>query len=564
MVTLKLKELSQRLDKSISDMARDTGINRNTITALYHNKVDGIKFDTLARICKRYGVGLLDILNFRDPELKLDQDAPVHYRQEGEMTPFTTWSIWKVISDYKHDIRGIKYGFGEVYGYFKLDYGYAFWRTMEISKLARAIYENFGMTKKSTDDFFLSYLGHAQVIEKIYQESTPSIVSAMSDRQLVEFLGKVDYSFIKFWESSLFIDCFDAGTDQQAMTELRGNYHFSADEVGVLTTPSVMTFNNERMFALLNLVMKIRDKFKIRNISELKEKMDIVRSDLQSYIANYDYFKSNYLLIKHIVIPELVDEIGGYLSNDSKLMKEYKKLSSYSTDQEKSIIAVLKKHKLKDNPFYFFNVLTYWREHRKKFNLMGIHVLDMILSSLEAKTGIPKKYLRYLGFDEVEPVLKGLVDRDNLKKRHDQGMLLHFFENGHKIIFGDEAASLKADMDMGSSGPEAGVTELRGQTASQGYARGIARIILEQKDFGKLKKGEILVTSMTRPEFVPIMETAGAIVTNEGGITCHAAIVSRELGKPCIIGTRNATSVIKDGDLVEVRANHGTVKILKQ
>jgi hypothetical protein len=69
---------------------------------------------------------------------------------------------------------------------------------------------------------------------------------------------------------------------------------------------------------------------------------------------------------------------------------------------------------------------------------------------------------------------------------------------------------------------------------------------------------------MTRPEFVPLMKKAGAIITNEGGITCHAAIIARELKKPCIIGTKIATQVLKDGDFVEVDADAGVVRILEQ
>ena len=65
---------------------------------------------------------------------------------------------------------------------------------------------------------------------------------------------------------------------------------------------------------------------------------------------------------------------------------------------------------------------------------------------------------------------------------------------------------------------------------------------------------------MTRPEYLPLMKKASAIVTDEGGITCHAAIVSRELGKPCVIGTKVATSTFHDGDVVEVDATKGTVK----
>ena len=67
---------------------------------------------------------------------------------------------------------------------------------------------------------------------------------------------------------------------------------------------------------------------------------------------------------------------------------------------------------------------------------------------------------------------------------------------------------------------------------------------------------------MTRPEFMPALKKAAAIITDEGGITCHAAIVARELKKPCIIGTKIATKVLKDGMMVEVDADKGVVKIL--
>jgi pyruvate,water dikinase len=67
---------------------------------------------------------------------------------------------------------------------------------------------------------------------------------------------------------------------------------------------------------------------------------------------------------------------------------------------------------------------------------------------------------------------------------------------------------------------------------------------------------------MTLPDYVPAMKKAAAIITDEGGVTCHAAIVSRELKIPCIVGTKIATKVLKDGDMVDVNANHALVTIL--
>lgn len=100
---------------------------------------------------------------------------------------------------------------------------------------------------------------------------------------------------------------------------------------------------------------------------------------------------------------------------------------------------------------------------------------------------------------------------------------------------------------------------IRGLGVSPGQGSGKAKIILKVKDIANLEKGEVLVTEMTTPDWVPAMKKASAIVTNLGGKTCHAAIVSRELGVPCIVGTKNGTEVIKDGQIVTVDGKRGLV-----
>ncbi|MFH1030379.1 MAG: PEP-utilizing enzyme [bacterium] len=82
------------------------------------------------------------------------------------------------------------------------------------------------------------------------------------------------------------------------------------------------------------------------------------------------------------------------------------------------------------------------------------------------------------------------------------------------------------------------------------------------KDIYKVNEGDVIVSVMTRPDYLPAMKKACAFVTDEGGVTCHVAIVAREMKKPCVIGTKIATKILKDGDLVEVDANNGIVKIL--
>ncbi len=105
---------------------------------------------------------------------------------------------------------------------------------------------------------------------------------------------------------------------------------------------------------------------------------------------------------------------------------------------------------------------------------------------------------------------------------------------------------------------------LEGKVAFAGVVQGKVRIIQTQEDSKLLKEGEILVAGMTTPAYIDAMRKAAAFVTDEGGVICHAAIVAREFRKPCVVGTKVATEILKDGDLVEVDADKGVVRILEK
>ena len=130
-------------------------------------------------------------------------------------------------------------------------------------------------------------------------------------------------------------------------------------------------------------------------------------------------------------------------------------------------------------------------------------------------------------------------------------------EKGYEVISGNVAEGVFNQVFIHK---EAGEESVKGMTACGGKASGVVHIIRKVHDIINVKDGDILIASMTRPEMVVAMKRAAGIVTDEGGITSHAAVVSRELKKPCVIGTKNATKVFKDGDHVEVDADHGIVR----
>ena len=100
---------------------------------------------------------------------------------------------------------------------------------------------------------------------------------------------------------------------------------------------------------------------------------------------------------------------------------------------------------------------------------------------------------------------------------------------------------------------------VRGLGAAPGVGHGEVKIVSDLAKGNDLKEGDVLVTHMTAPDWVPLMRRSAAIITDSGGMTCHAAIVSRELGIPCVVGAADATSKLRDGELVTVDATHGTV-----
>jgi len=119
--------------------------------------------------------------------------------------------------------------------------------------------------------------------------------------------------------------------------------------------------------------------------------------------------------------------------------------------------------------------------------------------------------------------------------------------------------TIKGRIDKDSSKELEGEVILEGLAASPGIASGKIKIVEEMSDLSKIKKGDILVTKMTNPDMVVTMQRSSAIITEEGGLTAHAAIVSREMGIPCIVGTQEATTLLKDGETITIDGYNGKI-----
>ncbi len=201
----------------------------------------------------------------------------------------------------------------------------------------------------------------------------------------------------------------------------------------------------------------------------------------------------------------------------------------------------------------------------------SLYVLDQGKAAVVRASWAMRKTLEAMNLDE-EAVMNcfedeffawldgGGLPQNKIRSEH-YGILLR--DDTYSTCEGKDAVEqLIADEQLTEYDPVA-VDEVRGEPAFAGKVQGKARIVLSQADANALREGEILVTGNTTPELIGAMHRAAAFVTDEGGILCHAAIVAREMQKPCIIGTELATRAFKDGEMIEVDAEKGIVRKLK-
>ncbi len=184
----------------------------------------------------------------------------------------------------------------------------------------------------------------------------------------------------------------------------------------------------------------------------------------------------------------------------------------------------------------------------------------MLLGEFAKRTKYSLEQLKYCFPPEMEIVLKEELSIEELNNRFEYCVILWKLDTYDVTTDID----LIKELDAIGTGKAKGSKELRGFAASLGNIKGRVKILESVEEVSKVQDGDIMVAVMTRPDYLPAMKKAVAFVTDEGGITCHAAIVAREMDKPCIIGTKIGTKILKDGDFVEVNANHGIVKILEK
>ena len=322
----------------------------------------------------------------------------------------------------------------------------------------------------------------------------------------------------------IFINYYGIGAIQeplamQAEVELKEVSGLSGDEITHLVSPDKLSYIQEADNYLLET------------------------KDIDGFIKKYFWIDNNYSQTR--VLSK--DEVENRLSSikPSKLQTEKSAKINLSKEIER-LVELLK------------NFATY-QDDRKRNILIYLHYLEILLKEIGKRSKISLQAMRDTFPHEIEDILNGKITEDFTNKRKEKCFVV-WKEKAEipSILVGEEVKEWEEILT-----PKTTDTKIvKGNCASKGKVTGKVRILLNASENDKLEDGEVLVTFMTSPDFMSAVRRCSAIVTNLGGITSHAAIISRELKIPCVVGTKNATEILKTGNLVEVNADSGEIRIL--
>ena len=322
------------------------------------------------------------------------------------------------------------------------------------------------------------------------------------------------------------------------------------DVMVTFSTPVVYSFMDNEHIDFLKLCL-----------SYLKKGKDFNKK-LKEHSKRYFWLRNNYskpmMLDEGYFLKRVKEEVKGKTADEIK--KEIEKKKQEKDDFRKKKEEYRKKYRLSDETMLIFTIyekMGVWIDERKARMVASVHYLSLLLKEIGRRNSLEWEEMGYYTIPEIKGLLldNKKVPKQEMKSRSELSAYITTYEEKW-LVTGEDAKKIRDAFDAKI------IKEVvKGIVANRAKAKFTGEVcVIMNPHKEDLPQGKILVTSMTRPDFVHLIKKAAAIVTDEGGITCHAAIMSREFGIPCIIGTKNATRVLKTGDHVEIDTEKGIVK----
>jgi phosphohistidine swiveling domain-containing protein len=418
------------------------------------------------------------------------------------------------------------------------------------SKIIEASKSNPHISKEMMKDF----LPWQEKFYTMCEEIRSTDLNKLSDIELLDRYNALGEIYTNKLNSSPLIDGFALSTDTTIASKIKlfledkGLGDKFIEYFAVLTAPTFLSFLQQEEIALLGVAKKVLE--------------DPTTEDslLAKHQSDYFWIQNNYTKDNIIGIDTFSERLQKY--KDIDINAKMKEIESFSIDHIQAKTKLIKEIELPQDIQTLLEItddFNAWQDERKKGTFWATHYFSLFIEEIAQRTKYSLDQLKYAFPPEMAEILEESIEPTELDKRISYCMILWTLDNYDVIT----DVPLIEKLDKIGTGESETVHELVGFTASRGNATGRVRILESAEEIGKIEEGDVLIAVMTRPDYLPAMQKAAAFVTDEGGITCHAAIIAREMKKPCIIGTKIATKTFKDGDMVEVDADNGIVRKIK-
>jgi len=416
----------------------------------------------------------------------------------------------------------------------------------------RRNFKKYVLNDNNFKKYFNKWNSHLKKYLMFQSIVTKENLKTFNNQQLKKVFEKWSELYLEFWTVGLIPEVSNWGGEDILSKELEKKVS-AKDFIKVferLSAPEKLSFYQTAELDLLELKKYAKNKKIFENKIDQYQKKHfwILNSYHHTRVLSKDYFKK---------------ELSSYSSK--KASQHIKQLLSFSKNTKIEKQKIFKKHRLGPDIKKIANRLSFciwWQDYRKYYIFLANHHLDIFLKEFSRRFKIPFKNLPYYNYSELLNLTnrRKIISQQEINKRFNN-LVVYYNEPANKLkyISGNEAKKIivrymKVKVDKQ-------INEVKGVVVSRGKKINAPVKILESpKEVKKMKDGDILVAAMTSPDYIIAIKKASAIVTDEGGMTCHAAIVSRELGIPCIVNTKIATKVFKDNQIVEVDTTRGVVK----
>jgi phosphohistidine swiveling domain-containing protein len=401
---------------------------------------------------------------------------------------------------------------------------------------------------------------------KLYKEFIDAmLIAPIITVQLwgIEACFDENYKIIKFLEKRL----VDLGKAK--------DFQYYKEMLSVNIGETVAFAEQKNFYQVASAIDKpvIRKVFKGKSLKTITKNLKKYKKEnelIEKHIKKYEWVNSEYvsgawkkekwveLFKKAFILDKRPQE------NLEELLDNFNNLNN----KKKEIIKELKPTKDVLHAIRSLEELIAQRDWAKGYLTKSLISYHKLIDEIARRTKLTREDLFNFSYTEIIDYFKGnkKLEKKEPENRKKNGFAL-IIKNGKLSMVSGERNIQKVIREEKISDPFEKIVSksfFKGLSASRGVTSGKVRVLEDSSKIPEFKDGEIIVTYMTTMEFTPIFRKAKAVVTDEGGMSCHAAIISREFKIPCIVGSKVATRVLKTGDLVEVDANNGIIKILNK